>query len=696
MFLCLSCAIIIVASLEIVTDENGAVVDADSESVATTNANDAPPEIPRSPQDLETFQTALTAFCTCNPEDDHSALIWQAIVFDKEYQCWAKQRKIPGILFANMWRLYTEHLQNLGSGKIKMYQKCPAGALNLVLLLLSVLEVHDMNDATVVDLLDPALAIWEGRGLEDFLAETGEDVSQTGVANNAFNTFINYGHFVGKNFDQISCSDVIPDTNFPWVFDVNRFEHLAARLRRKLDAWYSLLYSNNGEPPRERELRLEGYDPARDYAMISAKNSNKNSQSEKSPSLALCILYGDGAKSLKHTLETWRETGLLEHSSERFILYLNDSDEENPDKEKCWRRKIEKQFNLTVLNFDYYSFPDTFVGFGKKAQYRRTGRAMTSCAMKAESDHIMFLEEDWEVIARPKQLALHRIIEAQKLLERKSDDEMTDSKNEPVHMVHLRHKYFYGQPYYELLTSGQHNEPPPASLALYFSEDPVEEKFPYGAWSPPFNEGGKTCDSGRASWYESLDYQVEAREEAVALNGDSGSEKNDSSMETKTVEAGARLPLIEWCHENSASICTTTRTDDDPFRNVFYTTNPTLYKRKFWIKHFAAQVAVLGDARAIEESITVSYQWRVSPGYRVAYSPGLFRHKRVDRDTFEELEDDQCEGFDSDDENDHSSSEQPFLNHSERPDIAENREMRRESIEHFYGQTRGKWDEFRI
>ena len=40
------------------------------------------------------------------------------------------------------------------------------------------------------------------------------------------------------------------------------------------------------------------------------------------------------------------------------------------------------------------------------------------------------------------------------------------------------------------------------------------------------------------------------------------------------------------------------------------------------------------NARAIEESITVSYMWRVNPGFRVAFSPGIFRHKRVDRDAF--------------------------------------------------------------
>lgn len=433
----------------------------------------------------------------------------------------------------------------------------------------------------------------------------------------------------------------------------------------------------------------------------------------------------------------------MDHASEKFILYLKDAEHETVSEENCWRRKIEKEFGLQVLNFDYYSFPDSFVSFGKKAQHRRTGRAMTSCALKAESDHIMFLEEDWEVIARPKELVMHRIEESQKLLEIQNpenfSEENTNEQNQQVDMVHLRHKYFYGQPYYELLTSSQHNEPPPVSLALYFNEDPVEEQFPLNAWSPPFNEGGDVCDSGRASWYESLKYQITAVEEIRKNNSqkevvdtyeqfiDEHGEQKEIHPETKisllpktlsASESGTRLPKFDWCNKNSASICTSSRADDDPFRNVFYTTNPTLYRRKFWVEHFAAQVAVLGDARAVEESITVSYQWRVNPGYRVAYSPGLFRHKRVDRDTHLEVDSAECgemrkrwkdEVFEQEENSSRGESgknsensmsgrihqsdnkdnawDEPYYKYWAEPEVAENRENRRLEIEEFYGGT---------
>ncbi|CAD7952134.1 unnamed protein product [Amoebophrya sp. A120] len=64
---------------------------------------------------------------------------------------------------------------------------------------------------------------------------------------------------------------------------------------------------------------------------------------------------------------------------------------------------------------------------------------------------------------------------------------------------------------------------------------------------------------------------------------------------------------------------------------------------KDWIKYFASTVAILGDARAIEESITVSYMWRENPGFTVAFSPGVFRHKRVDRARYLEVVEDEVD-----------------------------------------------------
>lgn len=129
------------------------------------------------------------------------------------------------------------------------------------------------------------------------------------------------------------------------------------------------------------------------------------------------------------------------------------------------------------------------------------------------------------------------------------------------------------------------------------------------------------------SWLHSLAYQRE--DFNAALLHAQGELRLQPHLATSTP------PSPFWCDERSPVLCASTLADQDPFRNIFYTTNPTLYNRQFWIRHFASIVAVLGDARAVEESVTVSYMWRVSPGFTVGFSPGLFRHKRVDRELFQ-------------------------------------------------------------
>ncbi|CAD7952136.1 unnamed protein product [Amoebophrya sp. A120] len=163
-----------------------------------------------------------------------------------------------------------------------------------------------------------------------------------------------------------------------------------------------------------------------------------------------------------------------------------------------WREHILRKYNLKQLPIHDYKWPETHIKISRTT-YMRTGKAFASCAMRStRSEFILFLEDDWEIISRPKSLVKFRLKEAMELLaEDENDDEQesaastssvasSDSTsstsnsgartttstariNRPrVDMVHLRHKLFYGPPYYELLTSVQHNEPPPMSLALYF------------------------------------------------------------------------------------------------------------------------------------------------------------------------------------------------------------------------------------
>lgn len=165
--------------------------------------------------------------------------------------------------------------------------------------------------------------------------------------------------------------------------------------------------------------------------------------------------------------------------------------------------------------------------------------------------------------------------------------------------------------------------------------------FPDAFYNPPFQEH-PTCDNNRTSWLRALEYQRDRNYHGVLSSGEEvvsstseteGHEVVSSTSETESTTKSSSA-FLWWCATQGGSVCANTKGASDPFRNLFYTTNPTLYRREHWITHFASTVAILGDARAIEESITVSYMWRQEPGFTVAFSPGVFRHKRVDRERY--------------------------------------------------------------
>lgn len=62
-----------------------------------------------------------------------------------------------------------------------------------------------------------------------------------------------------------------------------------------------------------------------------------------------------------------------------------------------------------------------------------------------------------------------------------------------------------------------------------------------------------------------------------------------------------------------------------------YSTNPMLFRTTTWRLHIMSYMALLQDLRAVEETITSSYSWRVQPTFELGLSLGLFRHQRIDR-----------------------------------------------------------------
>jgi len=252
---------------------------------------------------------------------------------------------------------------------------------------------------------------------------------------------------------------------------------------------------------------------------------------------------------------------------------------------------------------------------------------MAACAAACSEEYILFLEDDWELVTRPPDLVRHRLRAAAEALapapEALGPASASSSAGAPLLGVHLRHKLFFGAPFYELVTAAQHSEPPSPYTAWYFSEDPVEERFPDGLWAPPFWDSQGPCDSQRRSWHAALGYQQAAAGESERLRprGEGGPPEGWDGSPAR----------VWWCSNASSLLCTSTAAHRDPFRSLMYSTNPTLYRTAVWQLHIASYAAVLQDLRAVEESLSASYMWRVQPSFTLALSLGLFRHRRLDR-----------------------------------------------------------------
>jgi hypothetical protein len=246
---------------------------------------------------------------------------------------------------------------------------------------------------------------------------------------------------------------------------------------------------------------------------------------------------------------------------------------------------------------------------------------MIRCAETCNADHVLLLEDDWELITEPRELARHRIQVALDLLVAAECSEAPGSP--PLLGVHLRHKLFFGAPFYELLTSAQHNEPPSAYTAWYFSADPVASKFPDGLWLPPFWDSQGICDSNRWSWLHALRQQSNAAE--------AHAKTRNRSFFDPPLDWDGNSSRVWWCFDGSSLLCTSTAAHHDHFRTLMYSTNPMLYRTRLWRLHFASYAAILQDLRAMEETISASFSWRVNPSFVVALSMGVFRHYRLDR-----------------------------------------------------------------
>eukprot|EP00445_Apocalathium_hangoei_P023007 CAMPEP_0203893968 /NCGR_PEP_ID=MMETSP0359-20131031/36979_1 /ASSEMBLY_ACC=CAM_ASM_000338 /TAXON_ID=268821 /ORGANISM="Scrippsiella Hangoei, Strain SHTV-5" /LENGTH=590 /DNA_ID=CAMNT_0050816213 /DNA_START=24 /DNA_END=1792 /DNA_ORIENTATION=- len=560
------------------------------------------------------------AACFCDLAGDEALQEFAAAA-----QCWHVGRKIPPTLYATANQVYQtmadriQHLEQPPSlaGDLP-YGGCVPGIFTALYVLLSLWEAHDAP----AHLVDAALEHAEVAH-QHFWAAPG----------------------VGSQGVRLDCILAVADLppGQAWLGDVPvaAFERLRARLRRKRGAWQSLS-EHGAEPwhPREVWERERGLPDVAgmqgSHGGISGGGGSSSSSrrgdggggddggttGHDPRSLCLCVLHGEGAVTLNATLESWSAGGLLPMARQRFLAFLDGPDPNVPEEVSCWRQKLAVRYGFEVLRPSSGDWPDPFIR--KRQRYGSPGAAMAACASACHSEYIFFLEDDWELVTRPKELVRHRIFAAMDILSNRGDAGGGGSCAPPVLAVHMRHKLFFGPPFYELLTAAQHNEPPSPYIAWYFSEDPVETRFPDDLWTGPFWDSRGVCDSQRRSWHATLHYQRRAAgsaERQCPRLPDAPLDEHDDSAASR----------VWWCDDDSSLLCASTAAHRDPFRSLMFSTNPMLYRTETWELHLASYAAVLQDLRAVEEAVSTSYMWRVSPTFTLALSLGLFRHRRLDR-----------------------------------------------------------------
>lgn len=367
-------------------------------------------------------------------------------------RCWDLARKIPPELYAAAHVLFQEYQAEAAEGKEPSISQCVPGSFTAMLVLLLLWEAHDAPE----ELFDTAL---------DIIIPLEHSVVAPAMA-----ALGSAGVLDCQTFGRIQ------DGWWPGVLDLRYLRRLTSRLSRKRETW-RLLAETGQEPWHPREVAEQAQ-----LAEVEARSS-----------LCLCILHAEGAETLRATLESYKDGGLLQLAQRRFVVFLKRAEEVV----HCWREEVAKFYNLEPI-VPVADWPDPFIR--KRQGEVNPGAAMKACATSCDQEYLLFLEDDFQLVTRPVELVRHRFQVAMSNLK-------TTEAGAKIFGVHLRHKLFFGPPFYEMLTARQHGEPPSPYTAWYFSSDPVASHFPDNLWQPPFWDSGPECDSDRRSWHQSLRYQ---------------------------------------------------------------------------------------------------------------------------------------------------------------------------------------------
>ncbi|CAK8991697.1 unnamed protein product [Durusdinium trenchii] len=326
-------------------------------------------------------------------------------------RCWDLARKIPPELYAAAHVVFQAFQAEASQGKDPNIAatRCAPGAFTAMLVLLLLWEAHDAPDELVDTALDIILPIEQ-----TIVAPAMTALGTAGVLD--CNRFGN-----------------IQDGWWPGVLDLRWLRRLTSRLSRKRAAW-QLLAETGQEPWHEREVAEQRFFAEAEFNLDR-------------PSLCLCILHGEGAATLRETLEfcpgncngriklvepmcflplelerSYKDGGLLEMARRRFVVFLKSLQEDVLDQAvHCWRQEVAKLYDLEPI-VPVKDWPDPFIR--KHQRHGNPGAAMAACASTCDQEYLLFLEDDFQLVTRPAELVQHRFKAAFHMLNETANEAM--------------------------------------------------------------------------------------------------------------------------------------------------------------------------------------------------------------------------------------------------------------------------------
>eukprot|EP00435_Cladocopium_sp_Y103_P017724 s2155_g4.t1 len=240
-----------------------------------------------------------SAVCSCDVLSNSTAALSSTADALKRLahvgRCWDLARKIPPELYAAAHVLFQEYQAEAAEGKDAI-SRCAPGSFTAMLVLLLLWEAHDAPDELFDSALDVIIPLEQ-----TIVAPAMAALGSAGV---------------------LDCQKFGPiqDGWWPGVLDLRYLRRLTSRLSRKRETW-RLLAETGQEPWHPREVA--------EQAQLAEADARPRS-------LCLCILHSEGAETLRATLESYKDGGLLQLAQRRFVVFLKREAEEVVH---CWRQE---------------------------------------------------------------------------------------------------------------------------------------------------------------------------------------------------------------------------------------------------------------------------------------------------------------------------------------------------------------------